>query len=212
MADTRSSPRDATPPEPDPQNPDFQAVLKSLLDIYRPILEEDLKRAGDPGALSDEALKAPPDCDSELADAQRLFGSFLDETVALRLLPAQARELLGPINRWRWCLLHIRCCIIFGWLVCRGPRTFRAFVYYLYRYWRCVRASVDDPISDPPTPEQRLDFVTLVEALAGAYKPYLTDQLASVEFPAGIPDEVLSGKIDCLEGLDEAASVFERLL
>ena len=48
--------------------------------------------------------------------------------------------------------------------------------------------------------------------MAAAYKPYLTDQLATVEFPAGIPDEVLGGKIDCLEGQEEAAAVFERLL
>ncbi|MCZ7627032.1 MAG: hypothetical protein M5R38_15815 [Candidatus Methylomirabilis sp.] len=130
----------------------------------------------------------------------------------MRLLPEEGRQLLGPIDRWRWCLLHIRCCIIFGWLVCRGPRTFRAFVYYLYRYWICVRQALGTPVSSPPTPEQRQDFQTLVQALAGAYKPYLTDQLATVEFPAGIPDEVLTGKIDCFEGEEAAAAIFERLL
>src|SRR5262245_61509351 len=213
MADTRSSPRDATPPEPDPQNPDFQAVLKSLLDIYRPILEEDLKRAGDPGALSDEALKAPPDCDSELADAQRLFGSFLDETVALRLLPAQARELLGPIDRWRWCLLHIRCCTIFGWLICRRPRSFRLFAYYLYRYWICVRQAVGTPVTPGKlTDVERRDFEKLVAALAKAYRPFLTDQLATVDFTTGLPQAVEDGTVDCSEGEQEAAEVFERLL
>ena len=35
--------------------------------------------------------------------------------------------------------MHLRCCIIFGWLLCRGPRTFAGSSYYLYRYWRCVR-------------------------------------------------------------------------
>src|SRR5437764_1378314 len=82
-----------------------------------------------------------------------------------------------------------RCCIIFGWLICRGPRTFRAFAYYLHRYWICVRQALGTPVSSPPTAEERQDFQTLVQALAGAYRPYLTDQLASVEFPSGIPDE-----------------------
>ncbi len=130
----------------------------------------------------------------------------------MRSLPPEGRQQLGPIDRWRWCLLHIRCCIIFGWLVCRGPRTFRTFAYYIYRYWICVRQALGTPVATPPTEEQRHDFQTLVQALAGAYKPYLTDQLASVEFPAGIPDEVLAGKIDCFEGEEEAAAIFERLL
>ncbi len=191
---------------------DFQFVLKELLDAYRPILEEDLRRAQAPEQLKKEAEEKPPSCDDELALANRIFEKFFTEEVAVRLLPAEGRELLGPIARWRWCLLHIRCCIIFGWLVCRGPRTFRAFVYYLYRYWICVRRALGTPVHSPLTAEERQDFQTLVQALAGAYKPYLTDQLATVEFPAGIPDEVLAGKIDCLEGEEEAAAVFERFL
>jgi hypothetical protein len=191
---------------------DFQAVLKALLDAYRPILEEDLKRAEDPEALKKEAEKKPPSCEDELALAERLFEKFFTEKVALLSLPAEAREILGPVENWRWCLVHIRCCIIFGWLVCRGPRTFRAFVYYLYRYWICVRQAIGAPVATPLTPDQRADFQKLVEAFAGAYKPYLTDQLASVEFPTGIPDEVLEGRIDCFEGQDEFAEVFDRLL
>ncbi len=190
---------------------DFQFVLKALLAGYQPILEEDLKRAAAVEQLKIEAESKPPDCEDEFALANRLFERFVSEDVALRALPADARRQLEQVN-WRWCLLHIRCCLIFGWLVCRGPRTFRAFVYYLYRYWRCVRQAVDDPIADPPTPEQQRDFATLVDALASAFKPYLTDQLASVEFPAGIPEEVVTGKIDCQEGFEDAAAVFERLL
>ncbi len=109
----------------DPASPEFQLVLKALIDVYRPILEEDLKRADNLDALSEEANRAPPDCEAELATAERLLGSFPDEQVVLALLPLQARELLGPIERWRWCLTHIRCCMIFGWLVCRRPRSFR---------------------------------------------------------------------------------------
>src|ERR1035438_10087278 len=61
--------------------------------------------------------------------------------------PAQARELLGPIEGWRWCLLHIRCCIIFGWLLCRRPRSFRLSAYYLYRLWLCVRQALGTPVT-----------------------------------------------------------------
>ena len=193
-------------------NEDFQFVLKALLGAYQPILEEDLRRAQAPEQLKDEAEKKPPSCDDELALANRIFEKFFTEEVAVRLLPVEGRELLGPIDRWQWCLLHIRCCIILGWLICRGPRTFRAFVYYLYRYWICVRQVLGTPVSSPPTAEERQDFQTLVQALASAYKPYLTDQLATVEFPGGIPDEVLTGKIDCFEGEAAAAAIFERFL
>src|SRR6516225_3802559 len=193
-------------------NEDFQFVLKRLLEAYRPVLEEELRRAGAPEELKREALERPPSCEEEIALANRIFENFLTDEVAIRLLSPEGRQQLGPVEQWRWCLLHIRCCIIFGWLVCRGPRTFRAFAYYLYRYWLCVRQALGVPVSTPPTEEERQDFQTLVRALATAYKPYLTDQLASVEFPAGIPDEVIAGKIDCLEGEEQAAAIFERLL
>ena len=191
---------------------DFQFVLKHLLNVYKPILEEDLRRANAPEDLKKEAEATPPGCEDELALASRIFDNFVTEEVAVRLLPEEGRKLLGPIENWRWCFLHIRCCIIFGWLLCRRQRTFRAFAYYLYRYWLCVRQVLGTPVSHPPTAEEREDFQVLVKALASAYKPYLTDQLASVEFPTGVPDEVLGGRIDCLEGEDEAATVFERLL
>jgi len=193
-------------------NEDFQFVLKALLAAYQPLLDEDLRRAKSPEDLKKEAESTPPNCEYELALAQRIFGKFLSEEVAVRMLPPEGRKLLDPEGRWRWCLPHILCCIIFGWLVCRGPRTFRAFVYYLRQYWICVRRSLGAPVADPPTPEQRQDFQTLVRALATAYKPYLTDQLATVEFVAGLPDEVLAGKVDCFEGQDDAAAVFERFL
>jgi hypothetical protein len=130
--------------------------------------------------------------------------------VALRLIPEKGRAQLGPIDNWRWCLQHLRCCIIFGWLVCRGPRTFRAWAYYVYQYWLCVRQSLGTPVATPPTEEQRNDFRILIEALAQAYKPYLTDQLASVEFPSAIPEEVLNGTIDCFEGQADTCAIFDR--
>jgi len=205
--------RDAEPNDPDPSDPDFQTVLKALVDVYRPILEEDLKRAGNLQALSQEAEKAEPDCEAEIAAAQRLFGNFADEKVTLALLPAQARELLGSIDGWRWCLLHIRCCIIFGWLVCRRPRGFRLSAYYLYRYWLCVRQVLGTPVTPGRLSDaERKDLDTLIGALAKAYRPYLADQLATVDFSAGLSAAIDGGELDCHDGEEEAAAVFERLL
>ena len=39
MAQDNTGSAAAGPPDPDPSNPEFQAVLKALVDIYRPILE-----------------------------------------------------------------------------------------------------------------------------------------------------------------------------
>src|ERR1700722_7698823 len=197
---------------PEISNPDFQVVLKALLAAYQPILEEQLNLAKNPQQLQKEAQSEPPNCADEFAEANALFGKFLTDDIALRLIPEKNRAQLGPVENWRWCLQHIRCCIIFGWLVCRGPRTFRGWAYYVYQYWLCVRQSLGTPVASPPAEEQRNDFNVLITALAKAYKPYLTDQLASVEFPTGIPDEVLNGKIDCFEGQGDTCAIFERLL
>lgn len=214
MPDKQQSPSaaDGSPAAPELNNPDFQYVLKALLDSYQPILEQQLNLAKNPQELQKEAQSHPPNCADEFAEADALFGKFVNADVALRLIPEAQRAKLGPVESWSWCLQHIRCCIIFGWLVCRGPRTFRAWAYYVYQYWLCVRQSLGTPVASPPTEEQTADFRTLIQALATAYKPYLTDQLASVEFPAGIPEEVLGGKIDCFEGQADACAIFERLL
>jgi len=196
----------------DARSEDFQFVLKELLGAYQPILEEDLKRAKAPEQLRKEAEDKPPSCEDEFALASRIFERFFTDEVAVRLVPAAAREFLGPFDRWRWCLWLIRCCMMFGWLVCRGPRTFRGYVYYLYRYWVCVRQTLGIAVSQPLTPPERQDLETLIKAMAGAYRPYLTDQLATVDFPAGLPDAVLSGEIDCFEGEEHTAAIFERLL
>lgn len=199
----------------DPQeihSKDFQFVLKALLAAYQPLLDEDLRRASAPDELKKEAESRPPNCDDEVKLADRIFGKFFNEDVAVRMLPPEGRKLLDPAGQWKWCLRHILCCFIFGWLVCRRPRNFRAFVYYMHRYWICVRQVLDMPVATPPTDEQRRDFQTLVHALAAAYKPYLTDQLATVEFASGLPDEVLAGKLDCFEGEADAAAIFERFL
>lgn len=211
---TRQPPLDREPRDlPDPADPDYRLALEALVSAYRPILEADLKRAADLDQLAREADAPEPDCEAEVAAAEQLFARFVDEKVALALLPPAARELLGPAERWRWCLLHIRCCIVFGWLLCRRPRSFRLSAYYLHRLWLCVRQVLGTPVTPGKlTAAERKDLATLVDALARAYRPYLADQVATVDFTAGLPAELEAGAIDCHEGEEEAAAVFERLL
>ena len=87
---------------------DFQAVLRALLAAYRPTLEADLHRANAPDALTREARDTPPSCEDEIALAESIFGKFLTQDILIRMLPADAREQLGPPDRWRWCLVHLR--------------------------------------------------------------------------------------------------------
>jgi hypothetical protein len=198
---------------PEPTDPEFRTVLQFLVDAYRPVLEEDVKRASNLDELVKEADSAPPDCEAEIAAANRLFTPFVNDKMAVALLPAQARELLGGPDNWRWCLLHIRCCIVFGWLLCRRPRNFRLSAYYLYRYWLCVRETLGTPVTPGRLTEaERRDLATLVEALAKAYRPYLSDELATVDFTAGLPEDIASGAVDCEAGEDETAAIFERLM
>lgn len=196
----------------EPLDDDFHAVLDELLAAYKPVLEADLRRAESSDALIKDALANPPSCEDEFTQAFALFERFSQEDVAQRLLPVEVREQLGPVERWRWCLLHLRCCIVFGWLMCRGPRSFRGSSYYLYRYWRCVREVLGAPVASPPTVAERADFSQLVKALAEAYKPYLDDQLANVEFAQGLPEQVLAGQVDCFEDGDANTRILERLL
>ncbi|MGA7555350.1 MAG: hypothetical protein WA657_05415 [Candidatus Acidiferrales bacterium] len=201
-----------TPSVPELNDADFQYALKALLAAYQPVLEQQLSLIKNPQELQKQVQASQATCADEFAEANALFQKFLAEDVAQKLLPAQARELLGPIEQWRWCYEHIICCLVFGWLLCRWPRTFRGYAYYLYEYWKCVRQVIGNPVNDPPTAEQKQDFETLVKILAGALKPYFSDQLASVEYPAGVPDEVISGAIDCFTDDEEGCAVFERLL
>ena len=203
----------AEPRPPEPNDPDFRLVLESLVDAYRPVLEDDLRRAGDLDALVKEADASEPDCEAEIAAAERLFTPFVNEKTALALLPAAARELLGAAENWRGCLLQVRCCIIFGWLLCRRPRNFRLSAYYLYRYWICVRETLGTPVTPGRLTEaERKDLALLVNALAKAYRPYLADELATVDFTAGLPHDLDGGTVDCETGEDETAEIFERLM
>ncbi|MSN26151.1 MAG: hypothetical protein GJV46_09815 [Geobacter sp.] len=198
------------PDDVDKEN--FQIVLKELLNAYRPLLEEELKRSQSPEELQKEALNSAPSCEDELALANRLFTRLADEKVLLRILPASAIEQLGPVDQWRWCQKHLLCCYIFGWLLYRA-RSWRAAVYYLYRFWLCVRASVgNDPTGRILTEEERQDFRQLVKAFAEVYKPYLARQLASLDSSFETADDTISGKIGCDEGLSESGNLISQFL
>jgi hypothetical protein len=55
---------------------DFQFVLKQLLSVYQPLLEEELERAKSPERLSSEASKNPITCEEEFEFANSLFEKF----------------------------------------------------------------------------------------------------------------------------------------
>jgi hypothetical protein len=202
---------DANNPNPMP-NEDFQFVLGALLKAYQPILENELKLAQSAQTLIQESQKQPPTCEDEIALANSLFEPFFTTDVATRLLPAEGRQVFGNPDQWSWCYRHILCCLIFGWLVCRGPRTYRGFAYYLNLYWRCVRQALGHPVSNPPTVDEQRDFSTLNRILAQAYTPFIQNQVKDLEYPVGIPQEIQSGEIDCYTDDNAASSVFERLL
>ncbi len=191
-------------------NPDFRVALDSLLAAYEPILAEDLALAKEPASIKDPGDEGY--CEAELALAKQIFGRFWNEKVAVALLPAEARERFGAIDRWSWCFRHIECCMIYGWLVCHGPRGIRGYSYYLNTYWRCVREAVGKPVSNPLTAAETKDYETLVAALANAYHPYLQEQTAAANQPAELSREVIAGKIDCTADTDEAVAVFARML
>jgi hypothetical protein len=191
---------------------DFQFVLKELLEAYRPILEEDLKRSKELKRLKEEVQEKPPSCEDEIVLADRLFKPFSREEVVLRLLDPEARERFGTVEERSWCLRHLICCLKFGWLLYRA-RTFRAAVYYLHNYWICVRRILGvDPSDRPLTEEEKADIKSLVQGLAEVYKPFLTEQLRNTEFPADLTEEIITGKLDCMEGITESTQIFDRFL
>src|SRR5258708_39933773 len=104
----------AAPATPELNNPDFQFALKALLAAYQPVFEQQLSLIKNPQELQKQVQTSERSCADEFAEAYALFEKFLTEYVAKRLLPAQAREMLGPIDQWRWCYRQILCCLVFG--------------------------------------------------------------------------------------------------
>ena len=192
------------------QNEDFKFILQTLLDSYQPILKQELKRASSADILIEEGQKNPPDCEEELALAERIFAPFTDEKVALRLLSPEVREKLGPIEQWRWCQRHIVCCLKFGWLLSRA-RTFQAVSKYLYHYWLCIRRLLgNDPSDRELTAEEKADIQVLIKALAEAYKPFLDGEIRITRQYEKVADEVTSGELHCEAGMEEAQAIFDR--
>ena len=138
MARARKEPDAEEPREEEPaaeegdeevEDEDFEFVLKELLSAYEPVLAEELELSRDARRLQEEARANPPTCEDEFELARRIFDPVFTDEVAQRLLPKEGLEQLGEFEQWRWCLRHIRCCVVFGWLLCRRPWTFRAFNY-----------------------------------------------------------------------------------
>jgi hypothetical protein len=193
-------------------NKDFGFVLKAFLGAYRPLLEDELKLARSAETLLKASKDHPPSYESEIKLARTLFERFFTPEVATRLLPDEGRATFGKPNQWAWCHRHILCCMVFGWLVCRGPRTFRGFAYYLYQYWRCVREALGQPVSDPPTIDEKRDFGRLVRILVSAYAPSIQSQIKDLEYPVDIPKEIESDQIGYDVDDNAVNAVFERLL
>src|SRR5258708_24967931 len=117
----------AAPATPELNNPDFQFALKALLAAYQPVFEQQLSLIKNPQELQKQVQTSERSCADEFAEAYALFETFLTEDAAQRLLPPHARELLGPIDQWRCRYRLLICCLVFRWLVCRWPRTLRAY-------------------------------------------------------------------------------------
>ena len=147
---------------------DLEFVLNAFLTAYRPVLERELETRQLRGNAGTAARDHPPTAEDEIKLAQSLFERFFTPEVATRLLPEEGQAAFGK-QQWQWCYRNILCCLVFGWLVCRGPRTLRGFGYYVNQYWRCVREALGQPVSDPPTADETRDFNTLVRILSTAY-------------------------------------------
>lgn len=178
-------------------------LLRMLLEAYAP--------AAGGGHVDDQATVSAAGAQDEVATAQAVAERLFAEDLALRFLPASAREVLGPVQEWRWCLAYVRCCWMFGWLICRGCRDYRALNYYLYRYWLCVRQALS-----PRTREvgrgDREDFEALSAAMGEGYREWLKDELARAELGhGGIVDDVLDGQPDCCRDNAFTSGLFERL-
>ena len=174
-------------------NPDFDFVYKALVAAYQ--------------SLDTEGKSV-----AESGNADSIFGKFFSDENAEFMISSANRGQIGSIENWRSCIAQLRCSAIFGYQACRTRRTFRAWALLVREYLICIREALGTPIANPPSIADRNNYQTLVTALAAAYKPYLTDELASVEFPSGIPDEILAGKDAVTEPVENFCEIFERFL
>ncbi|HET6764354.1 MAG TPA: hypothetical protein VFH27_11800 [Longimicrobiaceae bacterium] len=182
--------------------------FQEFLAAFAPALQRGLE--DQPPADADLAAGPPPPAD-DVALASTLADRLYTEDLARRFFPREAAEVLGPDAGWRVCLPLVRCCWMFGWLVCRGCRDYQALNYYLYRYWLCVRAALGRNPRAPLTERERAEFRTLAALLGKTYTAWLKEEEMRVALDRGAVDDVLVGGADCCRDNAFAAALFERL-
>ncbi len=187
------------------QDDEFEAFLKAFAPALQSGLDEPPFTELRPG----EVPGLPPTDDVALAAhlAERLY----TDELAVRFFPRNAAEVLGPGDAWRWCLPLVRCCWMFGWLVCRGCRDYNALNYYLYRYWLCVRTATGRNPRAQVTAYEREEFRTLAALLGQTYAAWLKEEEMKVALDRGTVDDVLAGRADCCRDNAFTAALFDRL-
>jgi hypothetical protein len=183
-------------------------AFAAFLDAFTPVLRRGLEDRAPTGA--EPAVAVPPPAD-DVALASALAERLYTEDVARRFFPADAAEVLGAGGEWRTCLPLVRCCWMFGWLVCRGCRDYQALNYYLYRYWLCVRVALGRNPRAPLTDREREELRTLATLLGHTYRAWLKEEEMRVELDRGAVDEALAGTTDCCRDNAFAAALFDAL-
>jgi len=202
MSDSTPSPRVAASRR-EPEQERFELLLRALAPVLGTAADEppsgDDGEAGVPRPLDDVAL------------ATQAAAAFFSEDAALQYFPREAPDILGPEAEWKWCLPYVRCCWMFGWLVCRGCRDYATLNYYLYRYWLCVRTAMGRSPRAPLTEVEREDFRRLTTLLGQTYTGWLKEEELRVELDRGALDDVLVGRAECCRDNAFTAALFERL-
>jgi hypothetical protein len=195
----------AGPAEPrvDPEQDRFALLLRALAPVLSAATDEPA-----PDGEGGVGVLRPVD---DVALATQAAEQFFTDDTALQYFPREAAEILGPEAEWRWCLPYVRCCWMFGWLVCHGCRDFTALNYYLYRYWLCVRTAMGRNPRTPITEQERDDFRRLAELLGQTYRGWLKEEELKVELDRGAVDDVLSGRPDCCRDNAFTSALFDRL-
>jgi hypothetical protein len=190
-------------PTAGPEQDRFELLLRALEPVLGAAGEEPPPEdAGGVGVLR------PVD---DVALATRAAERFFTDDTALQYFPREAAEILGPEAEWRWCLPYVRCCWMFGWLVCHGCRDFTALNYYLYRYWLCVRTAMGRNPRAQVTEQERDDFRRLAALLGQTYTGWLKEEELKVELDRGAVDDVLAGRADCCRDNAFTSALFDRL-
>ena len=184
--------------------------FEEFLQAFAPALQtgagEQAAAEGRPGEL----LGGLPPSD-DVALATRLSERLFSDELAGRYFPPDAEAVLGPGDEWRACLPLVRCCWMFGWLVCRGCRDYNALNYYLYRYWLCVRVAGGRDPRAQVTERERDEFRKLAALLGQTYTAWLKEEEMKVELDRGAVDDVLAGRADCCRDNAFTLALFDRL-